>query len=217
MKVRHAINLHKALVIPVVLAMMLIYHNFTMGPVIYLSLHGTYSLLWLIKDRLYPDRRFSQELPVLIGLFFVFVPLMSYWVASFILISRHLNVPLWLVGVAVSTYIVGVFLHYVSDAQKYFTLQLRKGLITDGLFGLTRNPNYLGEIMIYLAFAMLAQHWLPFLILGMWTFGFFLRNMWVKDRSLSRYPEFPAYKMKSGLLIPKLFRNERVSVKGATE
>jgi hypothetical protein len=28
-----------------------------------------------------------------------------------------------------------------------------------------------------------------------------------KDRSLSRYPEFAAYKQNSGLLIPKLFGN----------
>ena len=29
--------------------------------------------------------------------------------------------------------------------QKYFVLRAKKGLITDGLFSRSRNPNYLGE------------------------------------------------------------------------
>ena len=33
-----------------------------------------------------------------------------------------------------------------SDAQKYFTLRLKRGLITDGMFRFIRHPNYLGEI-----------------------------------------------------------------------
>jgi protein-S-isoprenylcysteine O-methyltransferase Ste14 len=99
---------------------------------------------------------------------------------------------------------MGIFLHYVSDAQKYYILQLRKGLITEGLFSRTRNPNYLGEILIYSAYAMMSMHWLPYVILGGWVFGFFLRNMHSKDKSLSRYAEFKNYKSKSGLLLPKL-------------
>ena len=38
-------------------------------------------------------------------------------------------------------YIVRIFFHYVSDAQNFFTLRERKGLIEDGLFTNTRNPN----------------------------------------------------------------------------
>jgi hypothetical protein len=41
--------------------------------------------------------------------------------------------------------IFGLFLHYVSDAQKVFVLQLRRGLIEGGLFARTRNPDYLAR------------------------------------------------------------------------
>ena len=43
------------------------------------------------------------------------------------------------------------------DAQKYYVLQIQKGLITNGMFAYVRHPNYLGEMMIYLSFALLAN------------------------------------------------------------
>ena len=98
---------------------------------------------------------------------------------------------------------VGFFLHYVSDAQKFFVLQLRNGLIKDGLFARTRNPNYLGEVLIYGGFALASWHWQPALVLAGW-FLYFVRNMRGKDRSMSRHPEFAAYKDRTGMLLPSL-------------
>ena len=43
------------------------------------------------------------------------------------------------------------------DAQKYYTLQNKKQLITDGMFRYIRSPNYLGEVMIYSSYALLAN------------------------------------------------------------
>jgi steroid 5-alpha reductase family enzyme len=199
------IDLHKALVIPVVLALMGYFHNWSTDAFVYLGMHGSYSLLWLIKQRTYRDVRFDQRLPFWTGLLFVFLPLAGYYVAPYLLISRHISVPPALAGLAVFAFTIGVFLHYVSDAQKYYTLQLRKGLIREGLFGRMRNPNYLGEILIYCSYAILSMHWLPFVILAGWVFGFFARNMAAKDRSLSRHPGFEDYRKSSGLLFPKLF------------
>ena len=199
------IDVHKALVIPLVLAMMGYYHNWSTDAFVYLGMHGSYSLLWLIKQRTYRDVRFDERRPLGIGLFFVFLPLATYYVAPYLLISRHISVPPALVGLAVFVFTIGVFLHFVSDAQKYYTLQLRKGLIREGLFRRMRNPNYLGEILIYLSYAILSMHWLPFAILAGWVFGFFARNMAAKDRSLSRHPGFEEYWKSSGLLFPKLF------------
>lgn len=52
---------------------------------------------------------------------------------------------------------------------------------------------------------MLAQHWIPFAIVASIIAFVFLPRMRKKDQSLSRYPEFAAYKERSGLLLPKLF------------
>ncbi|HAX74341.1 MAG TPA: steroid 5-alpha reductase [Cyanobacteria bacterium UBA11372] len=203
MKIKHVINLHKAITPLVVLGLMFAYQNFTLGPWVYLSLHGTYGLLWLLKDRIFPDRQWEQEIPLGMGIF-GFGVLLLYWVAPFILISSGTIPSLPLVAAAISCNILGIFLHYTSDAQKYYTLKYRPGLITEGFFARCRNTNYLGEILIYLSFAMLAQHWLPFLILAGFIAGVFVPNMLKKDRSLSRYPEFAQYKAQSGLLLPQL-------------
>ncbi|HEY9883970.1 MAG TPA: DUF1295 domain-containing protein [Thermosynechococcaceae cyanobacterium] len=203
MKIKHAINLHKGLTAAIVVGLMLAYQNFTLGPWIYLALHGSYGFLWLLKDRLYPDKQWEQVIPLGTGVF-TFALLGLYWVPPFLLISRGTVPPLPLVAGAIALNILGVFLHFVSDAQKYYTLKYRAGLITEGLFARCRNTNYLGEVLIYLSFALLAQHWLPFAILALFISLVFVPNMLKKDRSLSRYPDFATYQARSGLLLPQL-------------
>jgi protein-S-isoprenylcysteine O-methyltransferase Ste14 len=154
------INLHNALVPPVVLAMMWYFSNWSTKAFIYLSLHGTYSMLWLIKEQAYPDRRFQEIQPILIGLLFIFLALAGYYIAPYLLISRHVVLPPWAFGLAISIFTLGIFLHFVADAQKFYTLRIQKGLIENGLFSHTRNPNYLGEILIYSAYAILSWLWL---------------------------------------------------------
>ena len=204
MKIKYAINLHKFATSAVVLGLMAVYQNFTLAPWIYLALHGTYGIMWLIKDSLYPDRQWEQEVSLGTGLV-VFVFLISYWVAPFILITSGVQPSAPLIAIAIATNLFGVFLHYNKKAKKYFTLKYKKGLITEGFFSRSRNPNYLGEILIYLGFALLTQHWLPLAILGVFSALVFVPNMRKKDQSLSRYPEFAAYKARSGLLLPKLW------------
>ena len=95
-----------------------------------------------------------------------------------------------------------------SDAQKYFTLQNKKGLITEGFFKITRNPNYLGEIMIYLSFGLVCQSWIAYSILFVFWFVFFTLRMVLKDYRLSSKKEFAEYSKNSYLILPKLFQSD---------
>lgn len=203
MQVRHVINLHKGSTPLVVAGLMVGYGNVSLGPWIYLALHGTYGLLWLLKDAIFPDRQWQQPIgwPAALGGFLL---LGLYWLAPFLLIAGGAVPPLPLVAAAIACNVLGVFLHFASDAQKYFTLQQRQDLISEGFFARCRNPNYLGELLIYLSFALLAMHWLPYLVLAGFGLSVFLPNMRKKDASLSRYPEFAAYRQRSGLLLPHL-------------
>ena len=203
--VNQYINSHKFIVAPLVILMMWFFNNWSGTAFVYLSMHGTYAYLWLIKQKVYPDRRFSQPVPAWIGVCFIFLPLFAYFLAPFLLLRSGRAASPALAACAIACFTLGIFLHYVSDAQKYYTMLYRKGLIEEGLFSRTRNPNYLGEILIYASFACLAQNVLPFIILGCWVVYFF-HNMRKKDASLARHPGFQQYKRRTGMLLPSLRR-----------
>ena len=202
MKLNQIINLHKGLTPIVVLGLMVIYDNFSTPAWIYLSLHGTYGILWLLKEKLFPDPYFKDEMGILTSII-GFIFLGSYWVAPFILISSQKLIPNFIIAGCVSIYIIGVFLHFASDSQKYFTLKLKKELITEGFFKYSRNTNYLGEILIYLSFAILSMNFIPFIILLIFFIIVFFPRMIKKDKSLQKYEGFDEYKAKSGLILPK--------------
>ena len=204
LKISTFINAHKVLVAPSVVAMMAMHGNGSVEAFVYLALHGTYTVLWLIKHALFRDRSFETRVPFAIGVLFVFLPLQAYLIAPYLLISRHVTHPPFVLAVVISLFTFGVFLHFVSDAQKHFVLRERPGLIADGMFRRTRNPNYLGELFIYLSYAVLAWHWLPFVVLAGWGTSFAVR-MRRKDRSLARHPGFEDYRRATGLLLPMLF------------
>ena len=202
MKLNQIINFHKGLTPLVVVALMCIYKNFTLPPYIYLALHGTYGILWLLKEKIFPDPYFKEEINIPTSIA-GFIFLGSYWISPYILISSQKTIPIPIIASCISINIIGVFLHFASDAQKFFTLKLRKGLIEDGFFKKVRNTNYLGEILIYISFALLSLNIIPFLVLAIFFFIVFLPRMYKKDKSLSKYESFSVYKNKTGLLFPK--------------
>ena len=206
MKMRYSINLHKGATIIFVLFLMYYFENYTIGPYVYFSLHGTYVVIWFFKEISFPDATWDKEIGIIksIVLFSVLGPC-GYWISPYILISsrhRPYNIT---IAVAISMQLLGIFLHFCSDCQKYFTLKYKRRLISEGLFSRSRNCNYLGEILIYLSFALLPEHWLPIIIVFCFSVFLYYPGMKRKDESLSRYPEFKRYKEQTGILLPKLF------------
>ncbi len=204
MKLKYPVNLHKGSTTFFVLGLMFYYNNFSLGPWIYLALHGSYGFLWLLKDQLFPDKQWEQvvSLPYAI---FVFFALGLYWVAPWFLISQQIEPGASVFAAAIALNMFGVMLHFGSDAQKYFTLKYKTGLITESFFARCRNTNYLGELMIYVGFAVLTESWVGFIGIVSFFVGAFIPNMIKKDKSLSRFAEFGEYKRSSWLLLPRLF------------
>ncbi|HUS21348.1 MAG TPA: DUF1295 domain-containing protein [Aeromicrobium sp.] len=174
---------------------------------IYLALHGSYGLVWFLKDRVFPDPNWETRISPLGALdAFVFV-LGPYWLFGWLLISGTANpdYPLsdgpWFT-LCITLVILGSVIMIAADAQKYFVLNLRRGLITDGMFATVRHPNYTGEMMLYGGFALLVWHWIPFVVLAWVWLGFFAPNMQMKEASMSRYPEWAAYKKRTKWVIP---------------
>lgn len=204
MKLKYAINMHKGATAFVVLALMFYFNNFSTTAWVYLALHGSYGFLWLLKDQLFPDKQWEEAVSIPYAIV-AFSALLLYWIAPVYIIYYGVEAAPAIIGVAVAVNIFGTVFHFGGDAQKHFTLLHKKGLITTGFFSRTRNPNYLGELMIYVSFAMLTVSWVGFIGITLFFAFVFIPNMLKKDKSISRHPEFPEYKKRSGLLLPKLF------------
>lgn len=55
---RYYINLHKGGMPILIFGLMLYYDNFSLACWLYLALHGSYGLFWLLKDYTFPDASF---------------------------------------------------------------------------------------------------------------------------------------------------------------
>ena len=200
---RHVIDAFKIATGPYVLACMAVFHRWgSTAAWVYLGLHGTYGVLWVAKSRIFPDRGWERALTPARTALLVF-GLLSYWLAPTLLLAGGREAPPPLVGACVAAFGVGVFLHFAADMQKHVELALRPGqLFTGGLWRRVRNPNYLGELLIYASFALLSQRVAPFMVLAVAFAVEWLPNMRRKDRSLARFPEFAAYRARTALLFP---------------
>lgn len=207
-KMAWVINFQKGMTLFWVLGLMLYFGNYSAAAWTYFALHGSYGIIWLMKDRLFPDPNWEKKVRLGSAFNMWAMVLGPYWIAPFLLISDVLGprpeTPTWLLGMAGFIYAIGVVLMTGADAQKYFTLKVKRGLITDGFFKRIRHPNYLGEMMIYGSFALVVEHWLPWVILAWVWINLFSVNMLMKEASMSRYPEWAAYKARTGMLLPKL-------------
>jgi protein-S-isoprenylcysteine O-methyltransferase Ste14 len=104
----------------------------------------------------------------------------------------------------------GMFFVMCSDCQKYFTIQTirqtdpnAKPLITEGMFKWTRNPNYMGEIIVFSSFCFLVGEtsgWISYIFI--WVTLFWSR-MSEKDERLKRKEGAEAYFKRTWMLFPR--------------
>ena len=72
-QIRYIINLFKLGTLPYCLIMMWYFQNFSMQCVVYTALHGSYGLIWILKDCISPDASWKVKTSLLSAsiLFFV--------------------------------------------------------------------------------------------------------------------------------------------------
>jgi protein-S-isoprenylcysteine O-methyltransferase Ste14 len=206
MKLKYFIDTNKFITFIVILVMMAIYHQWQNPTAwIYLAMHGTYGLLWVLKSNIFPDTSWERKTSLWFGLVSWF-SLVLYWFPAWWITSKGVMAPLWLLALSVSLNAFGTFFVFSGDMQKFTALKLHPGeLITDGLFRLSRNINYFGEFLIYTAFALLPMIWFAFLPLAAFIITFWIPNMVRKEKVLAALPGFPEYKKNTRFFFPFLF------------
>ena len=71
---RYYVNAHKGGMPFLIFGMMMYFNNYSLAAYLYLALHGSYGIIWCIKDFTFPDGSFERKvtlLPFLIGWFVV--------------------------------------------------------------------------------------------------------------------------------------------------
>lgn len=168
---------------------------------VYLAIHVSYCTWYLLKqvilhESVFRERDSALELAMVVAIVGVFYALPG-WLAF-----RNLTPVSDLeLALSVSLFFFGSLINSGADVQKITSMRLRAGLITDGFWALSRNINYFGDLMRYSAFALLsgsAWSWLVVLI----VLGNHVDRMRKKEASLSRYPEYAAYRSCVPALLP---------------
>jgi steroid 5-alpha reductase family enzyme len=206
MKLKYFIDSNKAIIFIAILIMMAIYNQWQNSTIwVYLALHGTYGILWVLKSRIFADASWERKTSLWFGLVSWF-SLVLYWFPAWWIVWKGVEAPAWLQAIAISLYAFGLFFVFTSDMQKHTSLGIQPGrLISNGMFSLSRNINYFGELLIYLAFAILAMTLLAFIPLVAFLTTFWIPNMIRKDRALARLPGFAEYKKKTKSFFPFIF------------
>lgn len=116
----------------------------------------------------------------------------------------------WLDALALGIYVVGTAIHFGSDLQKRrFKLQpdTRGRILDTGFWSVSRHPNYFGDFLIYVSFAVIGGSfwgWIaPALNLLQYVFDAIPKNeTWAAERY---GPAWDAYKARTKAFLPYLF------------
>ena len=167
------INIQKVGMIFYLVLLQIYFDNFSDVMCLYTVMHGSYGILWYMKHLAFPDKTYLQKCTFNCALLCWLTLLGPYMVPGYLLASRSCyskfeEPSLQRKYFSLFAYIIGVCLTMSADCQKNFILkhvEKRPILITDGLFFSTRNPNYLGEMLLYGSFATLTNHWISYAII----------------------------------------------------
>ncbi|HEU0296298.1 MAG TPA: SRPBCC family protein [Anaerolineales bacterium] len=168
---------------------------------IYLAMHVSYCVWYLLKQAILRETVFRERDSALELIMIVATVGVGYALPGWLAFRNTTAATTFELVASVTLFFFGSVINSGADVQKITALRLRPGLITDGFWGLSRNINYFGDLMRYSAMALLsgsAWSWLVVLV----VLGNNVDRMQKKARSLSRYPEYAAYRSSVPALLP---------------
>ena len=120
------INAMKGLTPLVILGLMVQQDNWSVGACTYLTLHGSYGALWLLKSQIFPDPRWETKFTA-VGSLVCSTWLALYWSGGVSLIVLRTPVSSGRAALATAMCVLGVVMMLGADGQRYFVCQLKKG------------------------------------------------------------------------------------------
>lgn len=199
-----AINIAKVLSIVFLVAFAIVFGIKDLRQVIYLCLHISYCLWWLLEQWIFPQRRQIFNQPVGTG-GFIFTLLsigVFYTLPGYLAFTNQLPISIMAVAVALPLYIFGTLINACADVQKLTAKQFGAGLVQDGIWRFSRNINYFGDLLRYISFSVVAGSVWAYLVPGAIAL-LYLQRIFEKESAMSeKYPDYDQYQQSSARLIP---------------
>ncbi|MBE9030614.1 DUF1295 domain-containing protein [filamentous cyanobacterium LEGE 11480] len=200
-----AINLAKVLTILCLLGFALVYGIHDHRQTLYLCLHVSYCLWWLLEQWLFPQRRqqvFTEpaDIPSFVGILgFVGI---FYALPGYFAFTNPQPIADLTIAIALPLYIFGSLINTSADIQKMTAKDMGAKLVQDGIWRSVRHINYLGDLMRYTSFSIIAGSLWAFL-LPMMIVGLYFQRIIEKEKSMAtKYRDFANYQAQSTRLLP---------------
>ena len=200
-----AINVAKIVTILCLITLALIYGVNEERQVIYLCLHISYCLWWLVEQWLFPQRRqqlFTEKVGILTFIIVLLFVGVFYSLPGYLAFTNPNPVSYLTVAIALPLYIFGSLINTGADVQKMVAKSMGSGLVKDGIWRSVRHVNYLGDLMRYTSFSVMAGELWAFLLPGVITLLYLQRINQKEQAMAAKYPEFAAYQQNSSRLLP---------------
>ena len=199
-----AINVAKVLTIVFLTGYAIVFGIHDFRQLLYLCLHISYCLWWLIEQWFYLQRRQLFKEPIdwkglLAVVLFVGV---FYTLPGYLAFVNPTPLSFSTAAIALVLYIFGSLINTSADVQKLTAKQWGASLVNDEIWRLSRNINYFGDLLRYLSFSILAGS--PWTYLVPAAIGLiYLRRMAQKEKNMAeKYSTFAEYRASSAYLIP---------------
>ncbi|MEQ8963927.1 MAG: DUF1295 domain-containing protein [Coleofasciculus sp. C2-GNP5-27] len=200
-----AINVAKIVTIFCLIALALIYGVNDERQVIYLCLHISYCLWWLLEQWLFPQRRqqlFTEKIGILTFLTVILFVGVFYSLPGYFAFTNSNPVTYLTIAITLPLYIFGSLINTGADVQKMVAKSMGSGLVKDGIWRSVRHVNYLGDLMRYTSFSVMAGSLWAFLLPGVITLLYLQRISQKEQAMTAKYPDFAAYQQNSSRLLP---------------
>ncbi len=203
-----AINWAKVLTILLLLGLAVRFGVPGIRQVVYLSLHISYCLWWLLEQWLFPQRReqlFTDKVgPLRFGFALLFIGVL-YSLPGVLAFFNPEPISFVALALGLTLFSFGSLINATADVQKMTAKAMGGGLVADGIWRRVRHVNYLGDLLRYLSFAVVAgvgwAYVVPALVLLL-----YLQRIGQKEQQMAaKYPDFAGYQQRSARLLPGIW------------
>ena len=199
-----AINLAKVITILCLIVLAVVYGIHDQRQVIYLCLHISYCLWWLLEQWLFPQRRqqiFTEKVGILTFVVILLFVGVFYALPGYFAFTNSHPVAYLTIAMALPLYIFGSLINTGADVQKMVAKSMGGSLVNDGIWRSVRHVNYLGDLMRYTSFSVIAGSLWAFVLPFVITLLYLQRISQKEQAMAAKYTEFATYQQNSSRLL----------------